>query len=161
VSERGSAMAEAERAIAELFDAYNECIDHEEYERWPELFLAKCVYQIISAEDLAAGRPSGFVYCDSRDMLLDRVRTMRTVNVYEPHRYRHLTGRSAVTSEAGYYRVRTSYMVARISMEGDTDLFSTGEYRDEVVVESNRALFRKRIVVCDSRRISNLLALPI
>jgi anthranilate 1,2-dioxygenase small subunit len=147
--------------IDALIDAYNDCIDQEEYERWPELFTEKCLYQVISREDFLAGRRSGFVYCDSKGMLLDRVRTLRSVNLYEPHRYRHMTGRSTLAQGDGCTSARTSYMVARISQEGDTDLFSTGEYRDEIVVEAGRALFRKRIVVCDSRRISNLLALPL
>src|SRR5277367_931998 len=152
----------AERAISRLMLDYTQCIDDGVYERWPELFTEKCLYQVICAEDHALGRPIGFWFCDNRDMLIDRVRSIRSVNVFEPHRYRHVIGPSALEPIGpDDYRGRTSYMVARIMPEGATDLFSTGSYEDEIVVEADRARFRKRIVVCDSRRISNLLALPI
>jgi anthranilate 1,2-dioxygenase small subunit len=151
----------SEAEVAALIDAYSDCIDQENYEAWPELFTESCVYQIISREDFAAGRPAGLIYCDSKAMLVDRVRTLRSVNVYEPHRYRHLTGRSMVMPREGGCDARTSYMVARISQEGDTELFSTGEYRDEIVGGASGALFKKRIVVCDSHRVNDLLALPL
>jgi anthranilate 1,2-dioxygenase small subunit len=151
-----------ERAIAALMLAYVQCIDDAAYERWPELFIETGVYQVISAEEHALGRPIGFWFCDNRDMLIDRVRSLRTVNVFEPHRYRHVIGPSALQRLGpGHYTARTSYMVARIMQDGATDLFSTGSYEDEIVFEGEAPRFKRRIVVCDSRRISNLLALPL
>jgi anthranilate 1,2-dioxygenase small subunit len=153
---------EAERAILRLMLDYTQCIDDGEYERWPELFTEKCLYQVICAEDHALGRPIGFWFCDNRDMLIDRVRSLRSVNVFEPHRYRHVVGPSALERVgAGFYHARTSYMVARIMQDGATDLFSTGSYEDKILFEGDRPRFRERIVVCDSRRISNLLVLPL
>jgi anthranilate 1,2-dioxygenase small subunit len=154
--------AAAERAIAKLMLDYVQCIDDAEYERWPELFTETGFYQVICAEDHALGRPIGFLFCDNRDMMIDRVRSLRSVNVFEPHRYRHVIGPSGlVRGDDGVWRARTSYLLARIMQDGATDLFSTGSYEDEIVIEGGVPRFRKRIVVCDSRRISNLLALPI
>ena len=151
-----------ERAIAALMLGYVQCIDDADYERWPALFTEKCLYQVISAEDHALGRPIGFWFCDNRDMLIDRIRSLRSVNVFEPHRYRHVIGPSALERVgAGHYRARTSYLCARIMQDGATDLFSTGSFEDEIVFEPDRPRFRKRVVVCDSRRISNLLVIPI
>ncbi len=154
--------AQAERAIAQLMLDYVQCIDDAHYERWPELFTETCLYQVIAAEDHALGRPIGFWFCDNRDMLIDRVRSLRSVNVFEPHRYRHVIGPSALErAGAESYRARTSYMVARIMQDGATDLFSTGSFEDEIVFEADRPRFKKRVVVCDSHRISNLLVIPI
>lgn len=153
---------DTERAIAKLMLDYVQAIDDARYEDWPPLFTEQCLYQVICAEDHVLGRPIGFWFCDNRDMLIDRVRSIRSVNVFEPHRYRHVIGPSAVESAGpGLYRARTSYMVARIMQDGATDLFSTGSFEDEILFEGGAPRFRKRIVVCDSRRISNLLALPI
>ncbi|MBV8168649.1 MAG: terephthalate 1,2-dioxygenase, partial [Alphaproteobacteria bacterium] len=92
----------------------------------------------------------------------DRIRSLRSVNVCEPHRYRHVIGPSALERLGpGHYRARTSYLCARIMQDGATDLFSTGSYEDEIVFEGDTPRFKRRIVVCDSRRISNLLAIPL
>src|SRR5450432_2386467 len=118
---------EAERAILRLMLDYTQCIDDGEYERWPELFTEKCLYQVICAEDHALGRPIGFWFCDNRDMMIDRVRSLRSVNVFEPHRYRHVIGPTGpVRGDDGVWRARTSYLLARIMQDGATDLFSTG-----------------------------------
>ena len=40
-------------------------------------------------------------------------------------------------------------------------VFSTGEYRDRVVMADGAAKFRERVVICDHSMINNLIALPL
>ena len=79
-------------AIEDLFADYAEAIDDGALERWPGFFTEDGEYQIITRESHDAGLPIGILYCGSRAMMEDRVRALRTANIYEPHSYRHLPG---------------------------------------------------------------------
>ena len=153
---------EAERTIRELIYDYAHCIDDDRLEEWPGFFTEECFYQVISRDDFAAGLPAGVMRCSSRGMLVDRIASLRNANIYEPHVYRHLISAIRVRGfEDGAWQVQTGYAVIRTMQEGDIDIFSTGKYLDEIVIEDGRALFRKRIAVFDSRRVDTLMVIPI
>ena len=42
---------------------------------------------VISRSNYEAGRRAGFIYCDNRDMLIDRISSLRSANVFQPHRH--------------------------------------------------------------------------
>jgi anthranilate 1,2-dioxygenase small subunit len=44
---------------------------------------------------------------------------------------------------------------------GRMDLFATGKYLDEIVLESGVAKFRERVIVLDSRNIDILMVVPL
>ena len=154
--------AAARDAIARLMMEYVHAIDGNELERWPRFFTEKCLYQIISRPDHEQGRLIGVWFCDSRGMLEDRVSSIREVNVYEPHVYRHVIGPTEVLDyRDGAYSAQTSYIVVRTMHDGEMQLFSAGRYVDEIVIEGGAARFRKRVVVPDSWRYDTLVAIPI
>jgi anthranilate 1,2-dioxygenase small subunit len=151
----------ARDAIARLMMEYVHAIDNDELERWPQFFTEQCLYQIISRTDHEQGRLIGLWFCDSRAMLADRVSSIREVNIYEPHVYRHIIGPTEVLdSRDGAYTAQTSYMVARTMHDGEMQLFSAGRYLDEIVIEGGAARFRKRVVVTDSWRYDTLVVIP-
>jgi anthranilate 1,2-dioxygenase small subunit len=87
---------------------------------------------------------------------------MYRANIYEPHTYRHVTGRSIVSQQPdGVWSARTSYMVARIMHDGTQSLFSTGVYLDKVIEDEGSLRFKEKIVVTDSSSIDALLVLPL
>jgi anthranilate 1,2-dioxygenase small subunit len=152
----------ARKRIEALVHDYAHCIDDDRLEEWPGFFTVDCRYQIIDRESRALGRPVGFITCDSRDMLRDRVLSLREANVYEPHCYRHLISAVRVRGEAGgVYDVETGYAVIRTMQDGEMTVFSAGKYVDKVVFEAGSPRFRERIVVCDSARIDTLIVIPI
>lgn len=152
----------ARDAIARLMMEYVHAIDNNELERWPLFFTEKCLYQIISRADHELGRPIGVWYCDNRGMLEDRVSSIREVNVYEPHVYRHVIGPTEVLeARDGTYTAQTSYMVVRTMHDGEMKLFSAGRYVDEIVIDGGTARLRRRVVVTDSWRYDTLVAIPI
>ena len=154
--------AAAREAIARLMMEYVHAIDNNELERWPRFFTEKCLYQIISRADHELGRPIGAWFCDSRGMLEDRVSSIREVNVFEPHVYRHVIGPTEVLDAGnGAYATQTSYIVVRTMHDGEMTLFSAGRYVDEITVEDGTARLRKRVVVTDSWRYDTLIAIPI
>ena len=148
--------------VTALMAEYAHVIDDGRFEDWPALFTEKCQYRITTRDNFDRGLPASIIVCDSRGMLEDRVVSIRTANVFEPHRYRHLVSCIGV-EEAGSdgWRLRSNYLVTRTMTDGTMTVFSTGEYRDTVVREGGRLLFRERVVICDHSVINNLVALPL
>ena len=149
-------------AIARLQMEYVHVIDNDELERWPLLFTEKCLYQIIPRAEHEQGRRIGVWFCEGRGMLEDRVSSIREVNVYEPHVYRHVIGPTEILEHKdGVFHAQTSYIVVRTMHDGEMSLFSAGRYVDEIVMEGAAARLRKRVVVTDSWRYDTLVAIPI
>jgi anthranilate 1,2-dioxygenase small subunit len=137
-------------------------IDNDELERWPQFFAARGVYQILPRTAYEQGHSVGVWFCDNRDMLEDRVSSVREVNVFEPHVYRHVIGPTEILDLCGdVYRAQTSYIVVRTMHDGEMSVFSAGRYVDEIVVDKDVALFQKRIVVTDSARYDTLVVIPL
>lgn len=148
-------------AIEDLLAAYAEAIDDGKIELWPEFFTEHGIYQIITRESFDAGMPIGILYCDSRGMMEDRVRALRTANIYEPHAYRHMLGRPAFKRTGDGFDVRSNFCVFRIAQDGETVTFATGRYLDRIVDDGGALRFSMRRVVLDSRRVDILLVLPL
>ena len=141
---------------------YAAAIDDGRLEDWPAFFTERCFYRITTAQNHAQGLPAGLVYADSRQMLADRILSLRKANVYERQTYRHLVGLPLVRGDDGEaLRVETGFAVLRIVRGGATDVFASGRYFDAVVREGGALKLRKRDVVCDSSRIDTLLAIPL
>lgn len=152
----------ARDAIARLMMEYVHAIDNNELERWPQLFTEKCLYQIIPRIEHEQGRRIGIWFCDNRGMLEDRVSSIREVNVYEPHVYRHVIGPTEILDHKdGAWSAQTNYIVVRTMHDGEIQLFSAGRYVDEIVMEGGAARFSKRVVVPDSWRFDTLVVIPI
>ena len=101
-------------------------------------------------------------FANSRGMLQDRVTALREANIYEPQRYRHLVSSTRILEQTDWtVRAESNFMVARIMQTGATMLFATGRYLDRIAIDGPRPLFVDKIVVCDSRRIDTLLAIPL
>jgi anthranilate 1,2-dioxygenase small subunit len=148
--------------VEQLQTEYANCIDEERYQDWPNLFVEQGLYKIISRENHRKGMPFGFVYCDNRNMLRDRIASMKNANIFEPHTYRHVLSRSTVSDGGdGTLIATSSYMVARIMHDGAHELFSTGVYQDRLIEEDGSLLFKERLVVTDSSRIDALLVIPL
>ena len=148
--------------IARAQADYARCIDDDRLEEWPDHFHGRCVYKVTTAANYREGLEVGLIFANSRGMLADRVSALREANIYERQSYRHILGQPSIISERnGEVRSETSFLVARILQDGDTDIFATGRYLDLYKVEDGQAKLNERTVVCDSSRIDTLLALPL
>jgi 3-phenylpropionate/cinnamic acid dioxygenase small subunit len=148
--------------VAELNAAYAATIDTGRLESWPDFFVEDCLYKITSADNHKRGHSAGVVYADSRAMLQDRVTALRTANIYERQRYRHIIGLPVVGANgADSIVAETPFLVARIMRDGRTDLFVTGVYLDRIRDEAGGLRFAERLVVCDSNHFDTLLAIPL
>lgn len=145
---------------------YARCIDADELERWPDFFAEKCFYTVTTADNHREGLAAGLIWADSHGMLADRVSALREANIYERHSYRHLLGQPLPrSSEDGdppdEPRTETPFLVVRIMRDGSSDLFASGRYLDRWTLAAGEPKLAERVVVCDSKRIDTLLALPL
>ncbi|MBO0848879.1 MAG: aromatic-ring-hydroxylating dioxygenase subunit beta [Pseudonocardia sp.] len=145
--------------ISQTQAEYARCIDSDELERWPDFFADPCFYTVTTADNYRDGLAAGLIWADTKGMLIDRVSALREANIYERHSYRHILGQPlASTDEA---RTETSFLVVRIMRDGASDVFASGRYLDHWVLGNGTPKLRERVVVCDSKRIDTLLALPL
>jgi anthranilate 1,2-dioxygenase small subunit len=148
--------------IARAQAEYARCIDDDRLEDWPDHFHGSCVYKITTAADHREGLEGAIIFANSKGMLRDRVSALREANIYERQSYRHILGQPSILREGGgEVRSETSFLVARIIQDGDTDIFATGRYLDLYRIEEGKVRLNERIVVCDSSRIDTLMALPL
>ncbi len=148
--------------LLDFHAGYSRCIAADELEAWPEMFTAECHYRVTTAENEREGHAAGLIYANSRAMLRDRISALRHANIYERQRYRHLTGSPYLLgSDAGSARCETPFLVLRIVQDDATSLYASGVYRDEFARDGERLLLKSRVVVCDSRRVDTLMAIPL
>jgi anthranilate 1,2-dioxygenase small subunit len=154
--------AELQFVIERLEARYAATIDDDRLEEWPDFFAESCRYQIITRENYEKKLPVGIFFANSRGMLIDRVRSLRDANIYEAQRYRHILSPSLVLRRDGNtVEAETNYQVIRTTQEGAMALFSTGRYLDRIEMGGPTPIFAEKLVVCDSRRIDTLLAIPL
>jgi anthranilate 1,2-dioxygenase small subunit len=161
VSAQGNDL-EVRLGIAELVAAYNDCIDDDRLEEWPDFFVDDCRYLVTDRESHDAGLKHGVIYCASRGMLVDRVTSLRRVLMFEAHRYRHLVGPTRILNIDGQFaETRSNFFIARIMHTGETSLFAIGRYLDRIDVSQKPYRFIERLVVLDSHKIDTLLVIPL
>lgn len=151
--------------VQALLGDYVYCLDNDRFEDWPNFFAEKCIYRVTSAENVRRSLPVSLIYCDSRAMLIDRVKALREANIYEEHTYRHLLGPTTIQAEldAGRIEAHTGFVVIRTTRGGEMTTFASGQYVDMLVLRSpsEPPLIQQKIVVCDSSQIDTLLVLPL
>ena len=95
-------------------------------------------------------------------MTEDRVLALRTANIYEPHRYRHILGRPRLReADDRLIRSDSSFIVMRTMQDGRMDLFAAGNYRDLLRCEGGEVLLQERAAVLEARRVDVLIVIPL
>jgi anthranilate 1,2-dioxygenase small subunit len=148
--------------VSNLLAEYAACIDSDDLEAWPAFFTETAHYRITTEFNHARDLPIGIIDARNRDMMEDRVTSLRLANIYEPQRYRHIISAVRITgNENGLIQAEASFMVVRTMIDGSQDLFVTGRYLDQIDLSGQRPLFTDKLVVLDSDKIDTLLAIPL
>jgi anthranilate 1,2-dioxygenase small subunit len=149
-------------AVQALLGDYAAVLDDGPLAEWPEFFTDDCLYRITTRENEKRGMPLSILLCDNRAGLYDRVEATEKANIFEPHWYRHLLSQSRIVpGKAGIPTVETSFLCVRTMLRGEMGLFVSGVYRDEIVRDGARLLFRSKTVVLDQSQIDTLIAIPL
>ncbi len=153
---------ETRNEIERLLRSYCHTLDDGDVDSWSSFFKPDARYQITTRENVAAGYPLGIILCEGKGMLDDRIRALKTANIFESHTYCHITGPLAIQEMfEGQYSVRSNFVVYRTMHTGSVEVFALGKYADVVEVTDMQALISERVVVLDSRCLDTLLVYPL
>ena len=148
--------------LAAFNAAYAQTIDSDNLEEWPLFFTENCHYRVTNVNNIEAGLPAGLVWVDSRDMLHDRITSMREANVFERQRDRHIVAFPQLqSSDETQATAITPFAVIRIMHTGESVVFASGVYNDRFVKHGEKLLLAERVVVCDSYVTDTLLVIPL
>jgi 3-phenylpropionate/cinnamic acid dioxygenase small subunit len=148
--------------LADLYCAYGDALDEGELERWPDFFTENCLYRVIPRENFEQGLPVALIYCESRNMLVDRVVAVRETSLFAPRMVRHLIGNIRLR-EIGPegLRLTASFALYQTMLDQPSELFLCGRYHDRVVEDAESLRFAERICVYDSTIVPTSLVYPI
>ncbi len=148
--------------LADLYCAYDNALNDGELERWPELFTDACVYKVIPRENHEQGLPVALIYCESRDMLCDRVVALRETALYAPRTVRRIT--SAVCVRAigdDGLRLTADFALLQSMPNRPSELFLCGCCEDLVVDDGGILRFAERLCIYDSTIVPTSLVYPV
>jgi anthranilate 1,2-dioxygenase small subunit len=148
--------------VHDLLETYGRLLDEDRLEDWLELFAEGCRYEIVSRENREQNLPLSLMLCDNKDMLRDRVYSLRQANIYNIHRDCHVIGLVRATrDETAAISASAPYSLFQSNQEGDSRLFSVGRYYLDLVEDAGELRIAQQIVVVDTGAIPTLLATPI
>jgi anthranilate 1,2-dioxygenase small subunit len=154
--------AHVHAAAAELMHEYAERIDSDRLEEWIELFTDDAQYRVIPRENVEQNLPAPIILCTNKNMLRDRIQSLRSANEFNLHYDRHIVGPPRVRPQGGnLWSVEANYAVFQTTMEGVSKLFSVGRYIDKVCFQGDSLLFSDKLVIVDIFSIPTLLATPL
>ena len=149
-------------AAIDLVDDYVGLIDAGKFEAWLDLFAEQSSYRIVPRENYDRDLPAAIILCTSKDMLRDRIVSLRKANEYNPHYDRHLVTNIRVRPDGEEaVRIEAHYLVVQTNLEGQSRLFSSGRYLDRARMENGRMLFTEKLVIVDTFSVPTLLATPL
>jgi len=152
-----------ERDFMRLNIAYCACLDDDRLEDWPNYFPEDGRYLIQSRDNLEAGFEGGYwVYYISQGMMRDRITSLRHINTYNHHYYRHMVSNLRVLGvNDGIYTVRTNYIVVQTTFEGKLQSTNAGEYHDQIFYDNGTAIFKEKLVVPDTFHTETAIVYPL
>jgi len=148
--------------LADLYCAYDDALNDGEFERWPELFVDACIYKVMPRENHEQGLPVAVIYCESRDMLVDRVVALRETALYAPRIVRRITSAVCVRAiEQDGLRLTANFAVFQTMLDQPSEVFLCGRYLDRVVDDGGVLRFVERLCIYDSTIVPTSLVYPI
>jgi salicylate 5-hydroxylase small subunit len=148
--------------LADLYAAYDNALDEQEWARWPEFFTADAVYKVLPRENFAAGLPAAMVYCESRAMLADRVTALREALVFAPRLIRRIAGAPCLRQIGpDGMRLGSSFALFQTMLNEPSTVFLCGRIYDRVLENAGVLRFAERIVVTDATNVPVSLVFPI
>jgi 3-phenylpropionate/cinnamic acid dioxygenase small subunit len=148
--------------LADLYCAYDDALNDGALERWPALFTEACIYKVIPRENFERDYPVALIYCESRDMLMDRVVALRETALFAPRIARRITSGvclRAVGPEG--LRLTANFAVFQTMPDQPSELFLCGRCQDRVVDDGGALRFAERLCIYDSTIVPTSLVYPV
>ena len=148
--------------LADLYCAYDNALNDGALERWPEFFTTACIYKVIPRENVEQGFPVALIYCESRDMLADRVVALRETALFAPRMARRfISGVCVRAIEADGLHLTANFAVFQTMQDQPSELFLCGRCQDRVVDDGGTLRFAERLCIYNSTIVPTSLVYPI
>jgi salicylate 5-hydroxylase small subunit len=148
--------------VRAFYDAYYESLDDDRIEEWPDFFVEDCLYRIIPRENYEAGQKTCLMQGDSKGMLSDRVRAIRSTQVYAP-RYcrRFYSGLKLVNKTGRELQARHNLLVVHTLVSQPSKILGCGAAHDRLIVgDGGHLKLAERTIVLDTEMIDNTIIYP-
>ena len=149
-------------AIEDLFSVYGFYLDDDRLEDWLELFVEDCTYKIMPRENVDLDLPASLMLCENKNMLRDRIVSLREANEYSIHRDKHLISNLRIEKAAhSNFIVAANFLIFQSDSEGAGSLFSFGTYNDKIIFVNDEPKFLNKTVIIDNWSIPHMLSTPL
>lgn len=149
-------------SLYQFYLAYSRCLDHQNFDEWPDFFVDDCVYKIQPRENFERGLPLSTLALTSKGMLKDRVYGIQETLFHDPYYQRHITDAPLILSEReGVIESEANYLVIRTKHAQPSEVFNAGRYKDRILVTDSGFLLIERICVFDTELIPNSIIYPL
>jgi len=151
------------RAEIESFHVeYCAALDANDVERWPDFFSEEATYRITSCQNALLHMPVGLVYCEGRNMIVDRALAVAHSQMFAPRHMLHVLGLTRVLQETDQtISAQTPFLLLQTLVEGPSTVHLAGIYHDHFVRQDDRLLIASREVVHDTEILDTALAYPV
>ena len=148
--------------IEDLYNQYGSYLDDGLLENWLELFADKCSYKIMPRENIELGLPAALMLCENKNMLVDRIVSLREANEFSVHRSKHIIANIHIKSfDDPNFLVVANYAMYHADNEGNGSLFSFGTYKDTIIFVNTEPKFVDKMVEVENWSIPHMLSIPI
>jgi 3-phenylpropionate/cinnamic acid dioxygenase small subunit len=149
--------------LENLYSRYASLLDDGPLRDWPDLFAQECVYLVIPRVNYDRGLPLAIMRCESRGMLVDRVRATQETIMHEPRYLRHhVTNVRVVAAAAQRIEVTAHFSVIEVLPDELPKILCVGRYIDVVQRRNDGALeFKEKRCVYDSVLVPNTIVYPV
>jgi len=155
-------ISSVREVAGDLMNDYCELIDSDRLEEWLDLFTEDATYTVIPRENVEQNLPAAIILCPNKNVLRDRISSLRNANEFNLHYDRHLVSSIRVKPHAeNVWLMEANYAVFQTTLEGQSKLFSVGRYRDKIRLDGGNLRFCEKYVVVDTFSIPTLLATPL
>jgi anthranilate 1,2-dioxygenase small subunit len=149
-------------AATDLLNEYVDRLDNDRLEQWLDLFTEDATYTVMPRENVEQNLPAAIILCPNKNVLRDRIVSLRNANEFNLHYDRHLVSSISVRAQAErMWNMEANYAVFQTTLEGQTKLFSVGRYRDKIRLDEKGLLFCEKLIIVDTFSIPTLLATPL
>ena len=132
-------------------------------EQWPDFFTENGLYRITARENAELGMPVGLVYCQGRNMMIDRAIAIGRTQMFAPRYNLHLVSNTRVTEEQadGTIVAQANFVLLQTLIEGPSTIHMAGVFYDRFVRDGENLLLAERQAIYDTTIIANDLVYPL